>query len=346
MWKQPLLLASLAACNMGPRVDDTQIDAPLGVDTPVETYLLPPTANVPSIATNLELVNQIKSNDGLADATLMTNMGVVVRGTGKAGGATVRFWNFGPTPVQDGFTVGALIYVFGKFEDTTFVPLANHPPLLDTICGDPRYSALRRVFNVPVTASYQGEKITSMLALAEALEKGLVEEPVTDATWMNMPVVPPDTRLELGGAAEPMAATKVYARGYQVDVFELGTSVFGRQPYRNNIIPIAQASGLQSGVASGTPPTLPVAVDAQLVFQFAPPMAAPGMTLNYSPVTNDVTVRLATGIAPSAISNDSDLFRRNAMTGAITSFVVGNVDNFTIQTTVNNLQLQFMEGMP
>ena len=61
MLKHTLLLA-LVACDIGPRVDDIQIDA----DTPPPvTSILPPGSSVPSIETNAELVNQIRANDGL-----------------------------------------------------------------------------------------------------------------------------------------------------------------------------------------------------------------------------------------------------------------------------------------
>jgi hypothetical protein len=341
--RKELVLFSLAACNLGPRVDDIQTDAPLGVDAPVETYLLPSTATVPLISSNPELVNQIRANDGLSDSALMMNNNVILRSTGKSAGQTVRYWNFGPTPVQDNFAVGGLVYILGTSDGTTFTPLPNHPPMIDTICGDVRYSALRRVFNVVVTPSYHGERITSLLALGEALQKGLVEDPVPDGTWENLPVVPPDTKLEVG-LVDPLPAKQIYARGYLVDVFELGTSL-GRQPYRNNLIPIGQASALQTGVATGTPPTLPVAVDAQLVFQYPVPTVAPGTTFSYSPIANDITVRLANGIAPATITGDADLFRRNT-SGSITAFLVDNVSEFTVGTSYSNLQLQFVEGMP
>jgi hypothetical protein len=305
--------------------------------------VLPAGSNVPSISTNAELVNQIRANDGLVDATLAMNNNVIVRGTGKAGGVSVRFWNFGPQLMQDLFAVNSSMYVFGNLVGTTFTPLADHPPLIDLIPGDARYSAIRKVKNVAVTATYRGELITSMQALEEALALKIVEEPVPDLTWANVPVVVPGTLLEVGGATPTLAGKEMFSHGYRVEVFELGT-VFGRQFLRNNAMPSGQAAGLQSGVPTGTPPTLPVTVDVQPVFQFPAP-TAPTTVFSYTPIATDVIVRLANGVAPSAIDGDDDLFRRTA-TGAITAFVVDNVASFTIATTVNNLQLQFVEGSP
>jgi hypothetical protein len=341
--KHSIIILCLAGCDIGPRVSD---DLPPDVFVPPDVpsgfqYLLPAGSTVQSIGINPELINQIRINDGLVDAALTASGGVITRGTGKSAGATVRFWNFGPTAVDSGFAVVAPLYVIGRM-DTVFTPIAEHPRLIDTIPGDIRYSALRRVINVPVTDKYKGELITSVDALGEALELGLVGDPVPDGTWVNIPVVLPAITLEVGLVA-PLASQQVYGRGYLVDVFELGTSL-GRQPLRFGSVPIGQSSSLQTGVATGTPPTLPTAVDAQPVFQFAIPTVTP-TAFSYSPIANDVVVRLANGIAPAAITADLDLFRRNA-TGAITAHVVDTVSTFTITTTVNNLQLQFVEGSP
>jgi hypothetical protein len=348
MQRYSSVIICLVGCNIGPRVSDVPVDAPPLPDAPPEvSSILPPGTAVPSIVANAELINQIRINDGLNDATLTMNGGVVVRGTGKSAGATVRFWSFGAAPVEGNFAIAAPLYVFGTLDDAgVFTPLPDHPPLIDTICGDLRYSALRRVINVPVTAKYGGELITTMAALADAIELGLVGDPVADGTWVNMPVVLPGTMLEVGDPTltPPVPTKQVYGRGYVVDVFELGTSL-GRQPLRNGSIPIGQSSSLQSGVATGTPPVLSTAVDPQPVFQYAIPTAPPGMVFSYSPVTTDVVVRLATGIAPSAIVSDADLFKRSS-TGSITGYYVTNVATYTVTTTVNNLQLQFAEGAP
>jgi hypothetical protein len=205
------------------------------------------------------------------------------------------------------------------------------------------------VFNVPVTSLYKGELITSVAALSEAIELGLVEDPVPDGTFVNMPVVLPEMPIEVMGSVATanqvtMLPTQVFGRGFKVDVFELGTSL-GRQPLRPAIPPliIGQSSGLQTGVATGTPPVKSTAIDAQPVFQFAIPTAPPTV-FQYTPLVQDITLRLANGIAPSAITSDSDLFTRNA-NFAITGVRSDNVETFTVNTlTVNNIQLQYADG--
>jgi hypothetical protein len=339
---QSTIVASCAACllgcNLGPRVSDDLERGP--------SRVLPAGATVPSIADDPDLIRQIQINDGLSDQALAMSGGVVTRSTGKAAGAPVKYWSFGAAPIEGSYAVAAPLYVLVTARgDGTYARVAEHPYLIDTICGDVRYSAIRRVIDVPVTELYAGEQITSIEALSEAIGDGLVDEPVPDGTWVNLPVVLPGTTLEVGATTPPLAATTVYARGYRVDAFELGTRL-GRQPLRNNLIPIGQATSLQTGVATGSPPTLPLAFDAQPVFQYGIPAAppAPG-TFNYTPLVTELDVRLATGVAPAAIVDDAMLFKRSA-TGSITGIYVDNVATFTVTTSVTNKQIQFAEDAP
>lgn len=352
-----LITMILAGCNLKPLVSDIPpdaIDAPPAPPPPDATAdasnLLPAGTVVPSIATNAELINQIRINDGLNDATLAASGGVVTRGTGKSGGVTVRYWNFGPATIETGIAVLGPMYVFGTVDAGTgaFTPLPDHPPLIDTICGDVRYSAIRRVINVPVTSAYAGQLITTMAALNDAINLGLVSDPVSDGTWVNMPVVLPGTTLEIGDPASysPMPAQQVFSHGYLVDVFMLGTSL-GRQTFKAGQVPIGQDSQLLSGVASGTPPILTTTPDPAPVFQYTIPTTPPvAGAPNYSPLCTDVSVRLASGIAPSAITADSpDLFKRSA-SGAVTGYNATNVASYTVLTTTNNIQIQYAEGSP
>ena len=359
MNKHLFIVFCLAACDIGPRVADPP-DAPrppdAAPDSLVYKSLLPAGSVVPSTSENPELLLQIRINDGLVDATLMTNMGVVKRADGRANGVAVKFWNFGPAPTtsDSGIAVLAPLYVFGRVENSVFTPLTDHPRMIDTLPGDTRYSPIRRVINVPVTSKYKGELITSLEALNEAIELGLVEDPVSDGTWVNMPVVLPGTKLEVDVApAPPLDAIQVYGRGHRVDVFELG-AVFGRQPFRAGFMPIGQASWLLSGVADANG-VKPATANPSLVFQFAPPAGPGPLTMfSYSPLAADVQVRLANNVDasptvsatnPTPIMSDGQLFVRNAA-GVITGYRAANVESFTVSTVVNTIQIQFAVGSP
>ena len=352
MRKSTLVFFALAGCDMlGPRIDDVMIDAaprPIDAaqpDASAFTKVLPAGSVVPSIEDNAELLAQLQVYDGLSDNALAQNNGVVTRSTGKAGGATVMFWSFGSVTMAGNFIVSAPVYILADDDGKgTLTPRTDHPWILDSIPGDGRYSALRRIIHVPVTPQYAGHVIASVEALAEAIELGLVDEPQPAGTWQNMPMVPPGTKLELGGTAEPMPATQVYAQGYRVDVLPLG-GAFGVQPLRNGSIPMGQEARLLSGVASGTPPALPTSPDAQPVFQYGIPAAPPTTAFNYTPVVTQLDVRLANGVEPTAISNDSQLFRRTG-TGALNGYFASTVSNYVVTTTVTNKQIQFAEGSP
>jgi hypothetical protein len=361
MNKTPLVLAlALAAgCDMlQPLVDDERYDAPPtpneidAAPPPVDAipgarYVLPPGSPVPSIADNAELVIQIRLNDGLSDSALAMSGGVLARSTGKAGGAAVMYWNFGAAPMAGNFAVTAPLYVLVNSDGAGgWTPRTDHPALIDSIPGDVRYSPIRRIIYVPVTASYSGEVLTSIEALNEALDLGLVTEPIPAGTWRNMPVVPPDTKLEVGGTppVSPALPTEVYGRGYRVTLFPLGGDR-GTQPLRNGSMPVGQESRLYSGVATGTPPMLPVSADAQPVFQYGIPAAPPTTAFNYTPLVTQLDVRLAMTVAPPTIMGDAQLFARSA-TGGINGYYTDTVANYTVTTTVSNKQIQFVEGQP
>ncbi|MDB4961427.1 MAG: hypothetical protein JWP01_1426 [Myxococcales bacterium] len=356
-WTNVLLAAGLAGCNMiGPRVSDEAPDAPPAPDATIEIdaapdapagpmYVRPAGTVVPSIADSAELASQIKIFDGLNDGALATAGGVVTRSPGKANGAAVMFWNFGAAPLDGNFAISAPVYVLADDDGAgTLTPRTDHPYLLDSIPGDARYSPIRRIVYVPVTATYAGEVLSSVEALAEAIELGIVGEPKPAGTWRNLPVVPVGTRLELGGVAAPMDALPVYARGYRVDVFPLGGAL-GIQPLRNNGIPTGQEDRLLSGVATGTPPVMSTTLDAQPVFQYGIPAAPPTTAFNYTPLAFQVEVRLASGVDPTTITADSALFRRGT-TGAISGYYPTSVASYTVTTTLSNKQVQFAEGAP
>jgi hypothetical protein len=350
MMKPLTLLLAFAACNtLKPRVGDELVDAATAtVDAKPDSppggprFVLPSGSMVPSVSENAELTSQIKIFDGLNDNALMMSGGVVTRSTGKAAGTSVLYWSFGTVIVVDNFVVAAPVYILANDDGAgNLTPRTDHPWLIDSIPGDSRYSAMRRIIYVPVTAAYAGEVIPSIEALDEAITLGLVGEPKPAGTWRNMPVVPSGTKLELGGASAPMPATQVYARGYVVDLLPLAVA----QPLANGRIPMGQESRLLSGVATGTPPALPTALDAQPVFQYGIPPGPPTTSFNYTPVVTELDVRLADGVDPATINHDNQLFRRSA-SGAITGYYPAAVSSYEVMTVVSNKQIQFADGAP
>ncbi len=313
-----LAAAGAAGCLLEPLVDD---------DVGASVHVLPPGAVVPRIDDDPERVHQLTVHDGLDDRAHAEAMGVVPRRTGWAAGATVHYWSFGPAP-----RIGAPAYVL---VDAGGAPV-DHPYLFDTLPGDPGYSPIRRLVHVPVTARWRGHRLATVRALDDARELGLVDEPVPTGTWVNAPVVPPGTTLEVGGGLPPAAPVEVHAGGFRVDAFVLG-GARGVQPLRSGAVPVGQASLLREGMA--------VAFLPAPVFQYAVPAEPPGMTPTYSPLASRLEVRLAPGvIAADEVHGDADLFTRSAA-GAITA-TTARVASFEVTERIENWPLQFEEGAP
>jgi subtilisin family serine protease len=305
-----------SACTLEPLVDDS---------AGASVHILPPGAEVPRVDEDPELVHQITVHDGLEDGPLAEAMGVIARKTGWASGAAVTYWSFGPAT-----KTGAPVYVL---VDGSGVRI-DHPYLFDTVPGDPGYSAIRRVIHVPITSDYHGERLTTLRALDDAIELGLVETPLPAGTWFDAPVVPPGTTLDVGLGKPPLAPVEVFAGGYRVDTFIFGGDR-GVQPLRNGAVPSAQASMLREGSN--------VAFLAAPVFQLPVPAAPPTMTSNYTPLCIRVEVRLAPGVvAADTIHGDADLFTRSS-NGAITA-TSDNVASFEVTERIENWPLQFVEG--
>jgi len=307
---------------------------PLVEDKPgASAHLLPAGTPVPSAIDNPDLKVQLTLNDGLDDAAFTANAGVVQRGTGMSGGASVRFWSFGPATQAP-----SPIYKFFKMTASGLSPIA-HPPLLDALPGDHGYGPIHGINQVIVTDAYNGELITTMDALADAIDLGLVNEPVPIKMFVDCPVVLPNTKLDVGGAPPLQALPEtMYARGYTVTAFEFGGQ-FEVQPIPAGgvLMPTNQVSFLREPgkIYDTTHPIFQATIPTVM-----PPAAMP----NYTPLSVVVNVDLANSLMVTPITQDSDLFIRSS-TGAITGTTAA-VTAFQVTTSIQLLQLQFTDGMP
>lgn len=309
-----LFSIATAACRLGPLVDD---------EAGASANLLPATATVPLVASNADLVNQITLNDGLD-----TTDGVVARGSGFSAGNPVGFWAFGPTS-----RAPAPMYIFGTGDALTGFQPNQHLPLVMTVPGDADYNPVHTIYRVVVTEKYAGELITTQGALDDAIEIGLVHEPVAIDKFVNQPIVPPGVTLEVGGTAGKAAPTKVYARGFLADSFQLGGD-FPIQPNPNGLLPTSQVSFVRHPKQATYDATKPV-------FQLQIPAAPPQMAPNYTPISFVINVDVNSDVE---VTSDAQLFTRSA-TGAI----IGTTDLvllYTVTAQTLDLQLQFKEGSP
>ena len=290
---------------------------PRGSDDPgFSVHILPAGSEVPKVEGSTELLFQIKLNDGLDDKTFMDKGGKVERGTGFSGGNPVRYWSFGliannaPSP----------IYFFVDAQGNAI----DHLPMVEVLPGDVRYSPLHNIYKVEVTSAYDGELITSREALADAVELGLIKEPVASSKIISGPLVLPNTTLEVSDA-QTTTPTKVYARGVEATMFR-----FPGEISAISFIPTNQVSFLRQAGKAVFDSTRPV-------FQ-----ATLGAT-NYTPLSVVVNVDLAQGQDPTQVTSDNQMFARGT-TGAITDYSNPPVSEFNITTQLQLLQLQTAEG--
>lgn len=320
-------LVTITAAGAGCRLD------PLVEDTPgASTAIRAPDATIPSVSTSTDLTTQITLNDSLDSKALAMSGNVIARGTGFAGnGTAVSYWSFGTVN-----RAPAPMYVFGTGDPASAAFVQNsHLPLVDAVPGDPDYSPVHSLYRVVVTDKYHGEKITTTAALSDAVELGLVEAPVATKSFLDMPLVRPNTKLDVGTGG-PALPTGVYARGYIVDAYRLGGE-FAVQPNPNGLVPTNQVSFLRAQTEATYNTARPI-------FQANVPTVQPTTAPNYTPLTVVVNVDLAPGVTAASITSDGQLFKRGA-TGAITA-TTSDVLQFTVTTTQLDLQLQFMEGTP
>jgi hypothetical protein len=325
-----ILGVTAAGCRLGPLVDD-QPGASVNV--------LPSGTPIPSVMTNPALMNQIALNDSLDTTALTTNNHVIVRGTGMTAsaagdGVAVRFWPFGdadraPTP----------IYVFGQGDPTTssFAPLVDHPPLVEVVPGDVDYEPIHTIFNVKVTDKYAGQRITTVGALSDAIDLGLIEAPVSIKVFVNWPIVRPGLRLEVGSGTSVLP-TPVYAHGYMIDSFPLGGAL-GRQPNPRGLLPFSQVSFLREAGKPSYDRTRPI-------FQATVPTSVAVANSSYTPLSMVVNVDLMPGKMASDIKKDGDLFARSATGDIMNSLSSAGVAQFTVTSELVDLQIQFADGAP
>ena len=301
---------ALTAC-LGPRVSD----AP-----GASAHLLPSDATVPSVTDDPELADQIQLGDGIDDAAFVTAGDRLPRSTGWSAGAEVRYWSLGPV----GLALSPLYQLYDQAG--TALP---HPALLDALPGDTGYSPLHVVNRVVVTDAYDGQLITTIAALADAIELGLVEDPKPSNTFIAAPVVLPGTPAERGPDATTTAEL-VYVRGVSAGMLRFG----GELPLRGRgQLPTAQVSFLRAAHATRYDDTRPI-------FQATLPGTPPSRA--YTPVSEVVDVDLADGVDPATITDDDQLFVRTAG-GAIESSKAV-VAAFQITPVTELLPLQLTEG--
>lgn len=177
---------------------------PLTDDQPgYSRHILPPGSEIASAYDDVQLNRKIDLNDGLS--------GNIPIKTGFAAGSEVRYWDLGPAKRS-----ASPAYLLTRCADGS--PLANgavdHPIVVETIPGDSDYSPYRALNWTCVTDRYNGELFTSLDAINDGIDLGLLNEPIAAERWLNLPIVGQDVGLSLGRTVRPAATA--YYRGTRV----------------------------------------------------------------------------------------------------------------------------------
>jgi hypothetical protein len=132
--------------------------------------------------------------------------------TGYVAGAEVQYWDLGTAPLT-----AEPMWVFKRHDAAG--PALTHPPVVDSIPGDTVYSPIRIIFDVYVTALYNGQQFPSLRAIDDGVELGLLEQPVQTETFTNCVVTIKENQLEAGAGIPPHDSTPAFYRGREVNQF-------------------------------------------------------------------------------------------------------------------------------
>ncbi|MDD9947861.1 MAG: hypothetical protein OXU20_42875 [Myxococcales bacterium] len=180
-------------------------------DEPGYSHRLWPQGREPrALEDNERLLATVVSSDGLGAPRMPLH-------TGFLAGEEVHYWDFGEAA---GEVAPAWIFRRRLGDAGAEEESVGHPALVDTAPGDDDYGPLRALFVAYVTDRYRGQVIPSFSALEDAVELGLVEQPVPTGEVVAWPMARPGAELELhdGQVGEP---TGVLYRGHLVPCFTL-----------------------------------------------------------------------------------------------------------------------------
>jgi hypothetical protein len=184
-------------------------------DSLYSSYVLPSDAVIPELEADEAAAKKLALNASLGSFIPLR--------TGYFHGNDVKYWDFGE------LTSISLkpMYIFRYHDDSgDSVDLAQegtHPNLIDAIPGDTAYTPLRQIYAVDLNLkTYRNERITSIRALEDAVDMGLVEPPVPSEYFTNCLVVPSTIQMQTTEEGQTVGPEIAYYRGRIVKQFCVG----------------------------------------------------------------------------------------------------------------------------
>jgi hypothetical protein len=185
-------------------------EAELGI---YSSYVMPADYRVPHYEEDQAAAKKLDLNDGLGTSITLRS--------GYAEGAEVQYWDLGTLTA----TTLRPMYIFRMANDPNGVMQQDqviHPDLIDSIPGDTAYSPLRQIYVVFVTDRYRGERITSLRALEDAAELGLVSSPQPHPFFANCAVTLSTVQIQITDDGSSTVGSDAYYRGHIVKQFCAG----------------------------------------------------------------------------------------------------------------------------
>lgn len=154
------------------------------------------------------LLAQVEASDGVGERVWLTH--------GFSGGETVAYWDFGPVASDTAMPV----YVLCRPSGSSCTPIAEHPRVVAALPGDEGYSPFGWIHEVAVTDAYDGEVLSSVAAIDDAIAAGLVTDPEPSLFFVELAIVHPDTLVELGPDDWVTPNVTVYAQGFAASAID------------------------------------------------------------------------------------------------------------------------------
>lgn len=296
---------------------------PLVSDAPgYSANLLPEDTVIDSVMENASVRTQIDRFDQLEQA-------LIPRQRAYAAGAEVYYWDFGPAP-----RFAIPVWIFRRCDqDGMPMDMVGHPNLIDAVPGDRQYSPFWSMYMVCVTDAYGQERMTTVPALQDALELGLIETPRPTGMWANCPVTLDSARVEVGGSEVPQPPHDGFYRGMKAFYYHLGGMDAGVYQLGMNDRVVAYAYVYRLARAS-TPD------DTETVFE-VPRRVGDQTAPGYTPLFRVVRVVMDDGYTPGRLRSAADFVSRD---GEQLTATDAQVRSLTMTDTYLNLAIQFEEG--
>jgi hypothetical protein len=196
-----------AACASAALLLCACLELPDDGDQLYSSYIVPADADVPLFEADEAAAKKLDLNKGFSGSTIPLH-------TGFAGGELIEYWDLGTLAAAS----AKPMWIF-RHQGSDISSAGRHPNLIDSIPGDTAYTPLRQLYIVTLNQSWDGERITSLRALEDAVEFGLVASPVAQNSFVNCVVVLSTTTLQVSREGESKGPDPTYYRGKEVSQF-------------------------------------------------------------------------------------------------------------------------------